>query len=245
MATFVLVAGANCGGWIWRKVAPHLRRAGHDVYTPTLTGLGERAHLATADVDLDTHVSDVVNVLRFEDLRGVTLVGHALGTVVAGVAERAPERLALLVYADAAIPEDGQSHYDLGGVDEEDPALSPGGAAAAGVPGCLPVPERFVRETVMDAADQEWVVARLTPHPVKALAQPVRLGNPAAAAIPRAFVRFTEGASKGSPGSFPNERLLLDPQCRYREVKGNHMALVNAPRALAEALVSLVEGESG
>ena len=94
MATFVLVHGAWLGGWCWQRVAPHLRRAGHEVYTPTLTGLGERAHLLSRDVGLDTHVQDIVGVLECEDLLEVILVGHSFGgMVVSGVAERVPDRL--------------------------------------------------------------------------------------------------------------------------------------------------------
>src|SRR5207244_4343977 len=92
LATFVLVHGALGGGWCWRWVMPHLRAAGHEVYAPTLTGLGERVHLASPQVDLDTHIEDVVNVLEFEDLSGVVLVGWSYGgMVVAGVADRVAE----------------------------------------------------------------------------------------------------------------------------------------------------------
>jgi pimeloyl-ACP methyl ester carboxylesterase len=102
MATFVLVHGSWLGGWCWQRVTPHLRAAGHEVFTPTLTGLGERAHLLTRDVGLDTHVHDIVNVLEFEELREVILVGHSYGgMVVAGVAECVPHRLARAVYLDA------------------------------------------------------------------------------------------------------------------------------------------------
>src|SRR5215212_9811239 len=104
VATFVLVPGGWCGGWIWKKLSPLLRAAGHDVYTPTPTGLGERAHLARPDVDLDTHILDVVNVVVFEDLRDVILLGWSYGgMVITGVADRAAERLAQLIYFDAAV----------------------------------------------------------------------------------------------------------------------------------------------
>jgi pimeloyl-ACP methyl ester carboxylesterase len=111
---FVLVHPAWLGGWCWRKTAPLLRARGHDVHAPTLTGLGERAHLVRRDIGLATHVEDVVNVLEFEDLRGVILVGNSSGgMVITGVAERAPERIAQLVYLDAFVPEHGQSLVDL------------------------------------------------------------------------------------------------------------------------------------
>ena len=110
MATFVLVHGAVVGGWCWRWVTPHLRAVGHEVYTPTLTGLGERVHLAGPHVNLDTHIEDVVNVLRYEDLTGVVLVGWSYGgMIVAGAAERAPERIGHLVYLDSDVPRDGDT----------------------------------------------------------------------------------------------------------------------------------------
>jgi pimeloyl-ACP methyl ester carboxylesterase len=114
MATFVIVHGAWSGGHAWRWVRPLLRSAGHEVFTPALTGLGERSHLASAQVDLETHVRDVVAVLEYEDLREVVLVGHSYGgMVISGVADRVPERLVQLVYLDAEVPMDGQSELDL------------------------------------------------------------------------------------------------------------------------------------
>ena len=107
MATFVLVHGAYHGGWCWKKLTPLLRAAGHEVVAPTLTGLGERVHLLTRDIGLDTHVQDVVNVLAYEDLRGVVLVGHSYGgMVITGVAERIPQHVRHLVYLDALVPMD-------------------------------------------------------------------------------------------------------------------------------------------
>ena len=114
MATYVLVHGAWHGGWCWNRVAPLLRDKGHDVYTPTLTGLGERVHLATPEVDLSTHVTDVVNVIEFEDLRNVVLMGHSYGgQVITGVAGAIPERIGQLVYLDASLPNDGESLSQL------------------------------------------------------------------------------------------------------------------------------------
>src|SRR5690242_12954130 len=112
-ATFVLVPGQWTGAFVWHKVAPLLRAAGHDVYPITCTGLGDRAHLASAAIDLDTFITDVVNVLEQEDLHDVTLVGHSFGgMIITGVAEKAPERLARIVYFDAQTPADGQNSYD-------------------------------------------------------------------------------------------------------------------------------------
>ncbi len=114
MSTFVLVHGSMHGGWCWKRVAPLLRAAGHDVYTPTLTGLAERVHLAHPGIDLDAQIRDVLGVLEFEDLHDVVLAGHSYGAmVITGVADRAPERIGHLVYLDGAMARDGQTVLDL------------------------------------------------------------------------------------------------------------------------------------
>ena len=114
MATFVIVHGAFGGGWEWREVAALLRARGHDVFTPSLTGFGERVHLATPETGLETHIQDILNLLRYEDLHQVVLACQSYGgMVVTGVADRMPERLAHLVYLNALVPEDGQSVFDL------------------------------------------------------------------------------------------------------------------------------------
>ena len=136
MATVVLVPGAFCGGWAWKKVIPLLRAAGHDVYATTGTGLGDRFHLASPSLDLDTHIMDVVNVLEFEELTDVSLVGWSYGgMIITGVAERVPERLAQLVYLDALLPADGENAYDTWGASDDARAADRTAAEAAGHPG--------------------------------------------------------------------------------------------------------------
>ena len=116
MATYVLVHGGWDGGWAWTPVAKKLRAAGHEAFTPTLTGSGERVHLASPEIDLDTHILDVANVLCYEGLYDVALVGSSGGgMVITGVAERVPERIGHLIYLDAFVPEDGQSAADMMG----------------------------------------------------------------------------------------------------------------------------------
>ena len=114
MTTYVLVHGGWHGGWCWKRVTPYLRNSGHTVYTPTLTGLGERSHLASPEINLSIHIQDILNVLIYEYLTDVVLVGHSYsGMVIAGVADRVPERVTGLVYLDAFVPEDGQSLRDI------------------------------------------------------------------------------------------------------------------------------------
>ena len=118
MATFLVAHGAWSAGWAWKKMRPLLRAKGHGIFTPTYTGLGERVHLASPHVDLETHIADMLSVLPFEDLREVVLIGHSYGGMVAtGVADRAPERLAQLVYLDAFVPRNGQCLFDLLGAE--------------------------------------------------------------------------------------------------------------------------------
>lgn len=241
MATIVLVAGACCGGWSWNRVAPLLQAAGHAVFTPTLTGLGERVHLATPHVNLETHITDIVNLLVYEDLRDVTLVGYSYaGIVIAGVAERVPERLAQLIYADADVPENGESIYDLDGASEDDRAAEWTAAETAGTPGYMPVPVSYIAARIPDEGDQAWVLARMTPHPLATFTQPVQLLDPSAAALPRAYIFCTEDKSADASTVRFAARYRADSRWRYREIAANHMAPVTAPHALAEAMVSLL-----
>ena len=114
MATFVLVHGGWHGSWCWKRVRKALQARRHDVFTPTLTGVGKRSHLLSPDVNLHTHVTDVVNLIRWEELSGVVLCGHSYGgCVITGVADRLSDRIAALVYLDAFVPEDGQSLFDI------------------------------------------------------------------------------------------------------------------------------------
>ena len=113
-ATFLVCHGAWSAGWAWKKMHPLMAAAGHRLVTPTYTGLGERAHLANPSIDLETHIEDVLNVIKYEDLRDIVLVGHSYGGMVAtGVADRARDRVTQLIYVDAFVPADGQSLLDL------------------------------------------------------------------------------------------------------------------------------------
>ena len=243
-ATFVLVHGAWAGAWIWKKVIPLLRAAGHDVYATTATGLGDRVHLADPAIDLDVYITDVVNVLEYEDLTDVTLVGWSFGgLIITGVAEQVPERLAQLVYLDAAVPADGETGY--AGYTDEGIGFEYRAGVEAGRPGFEVVHagvEEFVRALTKDPADAEWLLAKLVPQPMATQTQPIRLGNPAAAALPRAFVLCTEGKGTAAEDPFVAfvERVRSDPGWRVVELADNHLAPVNAPQATAEALLSLV-----
>ena len=234
MATYVLVHGAWHGGWCWKKLTPLLRAAGHEVVVPTLTGLGERAHLARPEVGLATHVEDVVQVLTYEDLHGVVLVGHSYaGMVIAAVADRVPERVAQLVYLDAFVPDNGQALLDLLPPPLREASLEQARTAGEGWQVPAPPPERF---GVTDAADLAWVRPRLLPQPLQTFTEPLRLGRPDLSPAPRTYIACTVGSATFQPFA---ERARTDPAWRYRELATGHDAMVMTPRELAQLLLEL------
>ncbi len=182
MATFVVAHGAWSAGWAWKKMHPLMRAAGHELWTPTCTGLGERVHLAHADVSLDTHIQDILAVLETEDLNDVILIGHSYGGMVAtGVADRARARIAKLVYLDAFAPADGQSVFDL--VPPDIAAKMRAGAQASesgyGIP-ANPMPSDTSPE------DQAWATPRRRPQPLQAFATKLTLS--AEPSMPRYYI---------------------------------------------------------
>jgi pimeloyl-ACP methyl ester carboxylesterase len=236
MATYVLVHGGGHGGWCWQRVTPILRGAGHDVHTPTLTGVGERAHLLATDTDLDTHITDVTALLRCEGLHDVILVGHSYGgMVITGVADRALGRVGQLVYLDAPRPRDGEALADLarGAM----AALRQAGRVVDGVELVLfPGDGPLGYYGVTDPDDVAWMRPRLTPHPWKSFAQPLRLVNQAAVdALPRTNLNCTPTMSARDE---PVRRRALDAD-RVWEIDTGHDLMVTEPQAVAEMLLRL------
>lgn len=219
MASYVLVHGGWAGGWIWREIASNLRANGHEVYTPTLTGLGERAHLLNTETDLNTHIQDILAVLEYEDLYDVVLVGHSYsGMVITGVAERAPERLAHLVYLDAYVPEDGESCMDLLG-----PEFSQwinDRARTMGDGWRIPPPE----------------IDKLTDHPLKADTQRLDVKNPAAAAIRHTYIRCTDTSFGNLPQAAERARRK---GWKYLALNTGHLPMQTAPNELTDLLLKI------
>jgi pimeloyl-ACP methyl ester carboxylesterase len=228
MATFVLVHGAWHGGWCWQRVTSLLRAAGHEVYTPTLTGLGERAHLLSSDVGLDTHVEDVRGALKYEDLRDVILVGHSYGgVVITGVAGVAAERIGRLVYLDAFIPVHGQSLLDLLPPDRRSMFES------QFVDGWRIPPQPLERFGVTDEADYAWARPKLGDQPLKTFTQPVHDPGDAAPRLPRTYIW-----AAAYPGfAVFAERTRADPAWHYREIATGHDAMITKPREVADLLL--------
>ncbi|HEY0659240.1 MAG TPA: alpha/beta fold hydrolase [Pyrinomonadaceae bacterium] len=241
MTNFLLVHGAWHGGWCWRRVAKILRAAGHEVFAPTLTGLGEREHLLNADVGLDTHIADVLGVLKYEDLRDVVLVGHSYGgMVIAGAAEKAAERIAHLVYLDAFVPEDGKSLCDYQSPEILEMFHEKTRTEGEGykLPCFIPA-EVFGVTTDEDLA---WVKPKLNPHPFKTKLDAVRLTNPEAARIPHTFI-YCNNPAVGPFGQFA-DRIRDDESWQYLEMATGHDAMVTEPEKLAGMLIEIAETSS-
>jgi pimeloyl-ACP methyl ester carboxylesterase len=232
--TFVLVHGGWHGGWCWSKVSPQLRAAGHTVYTPTLTGLGERAHLLAPMIDLEWHIRDILNVLDYEDLESVVLVGHSYGgMVIRGVADRAPQRVQRVVFLDAFVPEDGQSALDL--LAPERSAQLRDQAQTEGDGWRIPTqaPERY---GVVDPADLEWARPRLGAQPLATLEQQLRITNPATMhQVRRSYIACTEFEAF-RPFA---RRAQTEPDWDYREVASGHDAMIIRPKELTDHLLAI------
>jgi pimeloyl-ACP methyl ester carboxylesterase len=233
MATYVLVHGGAHGGWCYQRVARLLRSAGHEVYTPTMTGVGDRAHLLRPDIDLDFHINDIIQVLEYEDLREVILVGHSYGgMVITGVADRATDRIGHLVYLDAATPINGEALADV----------SPGGMKAArdsgktvdGVElvlwaGTEPIPHYGVT----DPDDIAWLTPKLTPHPYRCFAQPLRLTNEAALwEIPQTHIVCTNTLPHRDPARMAKAKAAG----RVWDIDTGHDLMITEPKAVADLL---------
>jgi pimeloyl-ACP methyl ester carboxylesterase len=240
---FVLVHPAWHGAWCWKKVVPFLQKHGHNVFTPTLTGLGERSHLAHAEIGLDVHVSDLVNVLKYEDLRDVVLVGHSsAGAVITGVADRAPAHIAHVVYVDAFVPENGQSVLDL--VAPERRQLMEALVKTEGngwlLPRFAPPPwETIVRDMwgVTDDGDVRWMLERLDPTPFGHFKDPVRRTNPAAENLACTYIRCRRFQSARFDQHAEVARRTA--RWRYRELPTSHHPAITAPDKLADLLLEL------
>jgi pimeloyl-ACP methyl ester carboxylesterase len=230
----VIVHGAWGGAWSWNKlVVPMLRAAGQTVYPVTLTGLGERSHLASPDVSLDTHIQDVVNVLFYEDLTDVILVGHSYGgNVITGVADRVPERIQQLVYLDAATPADGESSGDSfpGRRQQIEEQARQSGDGWKIEPGPVPADQPPDITT--------WARPRRSPMPIKTLTTPLQLTR-GETTLPRAFVYCTLGKEPGSPQAARAERVKNDPRWRFLELNTGHNLHYSAPRETVDILLEL------
>jgi len=232
MSSFVLLHGAWHGGWCWQRVAPRLRQAGHDVHTPTLSGLSDRAHVLTPETGLATHIEDVCKLLEYEDLHDVILVGHSYaGQIVTAVADRLGARLADRVYLDAFVGDDGDAAIDL--LPTSVAGHYRDSVHTAGFGWLIP-PRSLEKLGVTDAADTAWLQARLTPHPWRSYTDRLQLDG-RHDDVPATFIECTDWlrvfqpfAEKAARSGWPT-----------LEIATGHEAMVTAPHALADLLLYL------
>jgi pimeloyl-ACP methyl ester carboxylesterase len=234
MARFVLVHGAWSGGWAWRKFGKLLQDRGHEVHRATLTGQGERAHLARPETDLDTHIRDVTALIDFEELRDIVLVGHSYGgMVVTGVADLMPERISRLVYIDAMLPEDGQCLLDLL---PEDHRASMRARAAEGE-GWRLAPNPVPPDT--PAEERAWLEPRRLPQPFGTFTQPIRLEG-AAPTMPRSYIYCLRSAPGDVFRQFA-DRVDGQPGWRRFDIDASHSPHITARDALADLLERIAD----
>jgi pimeloyl-ACP methyl ester carboxylesterase len=225
---FVLVHGALHGGWCWRRTARLLREAGAEVFTPTLTGVGERAHLNGPHIGLDTHIQDVVNCIECEELDRVVLVGHSYaGMVITAAAQWFGERIADLVYLDGVVPRDGESALDAMGnlTVEEAPMFEARSVAGFGVE---------------DPADMAWLQRRLTKQSLKTLRQKLSVKRELPA-VHRTYIACTADRGTGSYADKARQVALtrIDASWRYHEIAAGHDAMITAPNEVARILLAV------
>jgi pimeloyl-ACP methyl ester carboxylesterase len=236
MGTFVLVHGGGHGGWCWQPTARLLRDMGHDVYTPTLTGFGERSHLDTSTVNFATFVTDITNVLWFEDLHDVVLVGHSMGgVIVPRVAEALPGRVRRAVWLAAVVTADGESLLQAV---PQSPWIAR--AVTIGDDGTAHTdPERILDANIHDGTPEQraFVHDRHLPYPPYALTEPGRLSAFLALGLPTAYVIAADDRTI-EPHIAATFAARL-PGADVREVAGGHDCMITQPQQVAATLDSL------
>jgi pimeloyl-ACP methyl ester carboxylesterase len=236
--TFLLLHGGGHGGWCWQDVARRLHQEGHDAYTPTLTGFGDRSHLDTSQVTFETFVTDIVNVFTFEDLHDVVLVGHSMGgTVIPRVAEVVPDRIRRVVWIAAAVTQDGQSLIEAVPQSTWIAAavtLGPDGTAHTD-------PDLITEANIHDGTPEQraFVRDRHRPYPPHALVEPGRLTAFLALGLPTGFIAARDDRTIEAPVTARFADLL--PGCLRAEVPGGHDCMITQPAAVTAALVAMAE----
>ena len=230
--TFVLVHGASAGGWCWRRVADILEGEGHKVFTPTLTGLGERSHLMSGLITLDTHITDIVNVIRWEQLENFVLVGHSYGGwIISGVAEQADGKISSIVFLDAFMPENGQKVLDTNS------ERARAEIAEAQRTGAVSRPPPDASVWAVNESDRAWFNEMATPQPVGVAFTPIRLTG-ARERVPRkTYIRALGYANANFDRFYANKR--ADPAWRTYEVQSGHEVMIDAPERCAEILIEV------
>ena len=232
MAIFVLVHGGWRGGWSWDRVATSLRELGHTVYAPTLTGLAERSHLLNAGVNLTTHIQDVVNLIKVEDLNSIVLCGHSAGgVVIGGVADQIPERIYSIVYLGAFVPQNGDSVFSLSS--EAFRLFAIGSAAQLGGTACVPIPSAAFG---LNEEDRLWFDEKCTPHPIASLVQGVSLRGNLSTIKKQMYIFAIWETEFPSPFKQFYERLHDDPAWTVHTIESGHDVMLDHPQQVVEFL---------
>ena len=231
MTNYVLVHGAWHGSWCWKRVREQLQDAGHNVFTPTLTGVGERSHLNSRDVNLETHIADVANLIRWEELSEVILCGHSYGgCVISGAADRVPERIRALVYLDAFVPEEGECLFDLVAGEMAERMREQAQATGDGWK-VAPIPAEVFQ---VNPADRAWVNAQCTPHPIGCFEQRLVLTG-GLRRIQNVTHILAAGFREGSPFPRAHER-AKQKGWKTETVACGHDVMLDLPEELAVLL---------
>lgn len=231
MANFVLVHGAWGGSWGFRKIRQPLAAAGHQVFTPSLTGIGERQHLTSPDVGLETHITDVVNLITYEDLDPIILLGFSYGgMVVTGAIAEIGDRISDLIYLDAFVPEDGQSAETLVGVDAK---------TMAGSSGWL-IP--FSPRELATPEETEWSAKRRSPQPIRTFTEKVALTKPLEDnPFGLTYIKATNDPNESETSGFWSaaQKAKTSDRWRYEEIATNHMIPMMEPDRLVSLLLEI------
>jgi len=237
LATVVLAHGAWSSAWAWKKVRPLMAASGHQFFTPTYTGLGERAHLASPSNDLETHIQDVLGVIECEELRDFVLIGHSYGGMVAtGVADRARGRVSHLIYLDAFVPKDGQALIDFVAPAQRDRMRD---SVKAG-DGWRVAPNPTPPDTSQE--DLAWVSRHRLPQSLKCFEQP--LGLQGGMSVPRSYIQCMRYAEQGPFGQF-GKQAKADSGWRAYELDASHSPNVTAPELLVKTLNAVIAAGGG
>jgi pimeloyl-ACP methyl ester carboxylesterase len=232
--TFVLVHGAWHGGWCWRRVADRLRGGGHNVFTPTLTGLGERSHLVSAGIDLKTHIADVVNVMKWEGLSDVVLCGHSYGGfVISGIAEAMAPAIRSIVFLDAFVPGHGDTVRDLTGSAVQE------AVGTATQRGDLVIPPRAAEAFGVNAADRAWVDRLCVGQPIGTFTDKIALTGARDRIARKSYIRAKSYPNPGFDRAY--NALKSDPSWRTYEVACGHDVMVDNPDRLTEILLEVAQ----
>jgi len=230
--TFVLVHGSYHGGWCWRRVADILEACGHKVFAQSLTGLGDRSHLLSKDINLETHIADIANLVRWEDLRNTCLVAHSYaGFPASGALEQIHDRVASIVWLDAFLPEDGQKQIDTASAYGRDSMLK---ALAKGEFSINPpAPSAFS----VSEKDYAWLGSKMTPHPIGTATQPIRLTGKLQTIAKKTFIRVPRYSQPAFDTALAACRADKSWQTLVNRDSG-HDVMVDQPAWLADILMT-------